>query len=246
MKRIAFYALHYGVEYLPWSVRSVQQEVDEIHVLYTPKPSFGFTTAERCPESEAELRAAAERFLERPLFWHRGDWKSEGAHRDAGRAMAEKAGSSLMVVVDADEVWDRATLGAALREAEVGREHTLVRMVHYFRSLKWMCSDGSMPVRLINLRSEGSGALAVQRWPVFHLGYAQSLQMVRYKWLIHGHLSELRRGWLDRFGAWQPGQGDMHPTNENFWTPEPSSTALEDKLRELLPGHPYWDHEVIP
>ena len=47
VKRIAFYALHYGREYLAWSVRSVQDAVDEIHVLYSDRPTFGHQTTAR-------------------------------------------------------------------------------------------------------------------------------------------------------------------------------------------------------
>ena len=54
---VASYVLHYGKEYLAWSIRSIQDCVDEIQILYSPRPSFSYQSSVPCPESEEELKA---------------------------------------------------------------------------------------------------------------------------------------------------------------------------------------------
>lgn len=255
MRVVAYYALHYGTEYLPWSIRSIEPFVDEIRVLYTPIPSFGHGTSVRCPETQEQLWEAARRFLidDAKLVWRSGLWTGEGAHRDAAEQGLRDT-DTLLLHVDADEVWVPEALRALL--AFVARGHTgpphrswRVPFVHFFRSFGWACTDALMPERIVDLRpgcEKGWGHFRDMA-PVLHFGYAQSEAIVRYKWCCHGHQTELRRGWLERFKNWQPGQDDMHPTNElGFWNPRPTALPLIDAVRELMHDHPYRDFDVIP
>lgn len=250
--RIAMVALHYGAEYLAWALRSIEDAVDEVHVLYTDVPSYGHGSPGRCPESEEELAQEAKRFLRVPLVWHRGRWPNEGTHRDSIHAIAKALGARQVLVVDADEVWPRGQAREALELAQSRAEGTVhARFAHFWRSFRWVCFDGSMPVRILNLDGEGRrrpGAwyLSPQRQPILHFGYAQSLRTVRYKWTCHGHQAELRPDWLARFEAWRPGEGDVHPTcKEGFWNPGPTPPELEAELRAVLSDHPYWGAEII-
>ena len=253
-KAIAFYPLFYGKEYLAWSIRSVQDAVDEIHVLYTDRPSYGHGRQEPGPESEEDLVREARRFAEKPIFWHRGRWAKEGDHRDAIYPIAKERGASQVLAVDADEVWAPGQAAAALA-ACAGRPEGIVRMrfCHFWRSFKWVCRDATAPQRVYNLRTEGGPSEGVwyldpQAWPVFHFGYAISSALVRFKWTCHGHQSELRPGWLDeKFLRWSPGVGDVHPTNAGgFWTPEATDRATLRALESVLGDHPYWGMDVIP
>lgn len=252
MRRAAYYALHYGAEYLAWSVRSVQEAVDEIHVMYAPQPSFGFgrRPGNPCPDTEERLEAEARRFLSVPLVWHRGEWPHEGAHRDAGVDACRAAGADSVLVVDADEVWDPATAAAALRAIEARTERqSRVRFVHFWRSFGWMCSDDAMPIRLIlPERPEGEWYLDRQEHPVFHFGYAQSATTIRYKESCHGHRAEWNPLWFKHmFLPWKPGAGDVHPTSRGgYWNPRPTDPAILEAMRPLLHDHPYWGAEIIP
>jgi len=249
MKVIAYYALHYGAEYLAWSVRSIQSAVDEIHVLYSERPSFGHGTSFKCPETEADVYREAHRFLTKPLFWHKGTWPNEGAHRDSIYKIAQNVGSDIIVVVDADEIWDPDELVQAIDIVRTRSEkNVLVRFIHFWRSLNWCCEDPCMPVRLIRPNGKGDWYLSPQDSPVFHFGYAQSPNLIQYKMEIHGHKNEWRQEWfLKKFIPWTPDNNlkDVHPTNLNFWNPKTLSDKHHKKISQLLGDHPYQGRVVI-
>lgn len=252
MKTIACIALHYGIEYLEWAVRSVRPVVDEVHVVYSPVPSFGRSTPERCPEDENVLATAVRRGCDYvPFVWHHGPAASEGEHRARFLDLAGRYGADVVVVLDADELWQPATLRRAVEQAAERPEAELrVRMIHFWRSLNWVCEDGAMPVRILRPAGDGVGYLEDQERPVLHMGYAQSERIVAYKWLIHGHLPELRPGWLEeKFLPWRPGCGieDVHPTcADGFWTPRPVLAEEWELASQLLDGHPYQGLDWIP
>jgi hypothetical protein len=249
MKTIAFYCLHYGKEYLAWSIRSIQDAVDEIHVVYSDRPSFGHRTDLECPDSEEEMLSQAMRFAEKPVHWHKGRFSIEGEHRDAIYPIAREVGADRILVVDEDEIWAPGAARAALA-ATAGRPErdVLVRFVHFWRSFHWVCRDPSMPVRIVNPSGSGIWYLSPQDHPVLHFGYAQTERLTSYKEAIHGHKSEWRRGWFDRkFLPWTPGAGisDVHPTCVDFWNPEAVGPDLEGVVRATLHDHPYHALPVI-
>lgn len=120
MKRIAVMAVHYGKEYLAWAVQSLALTCDEIHVFYTPTPSFSFTENTPCPDTEDELFAEANRFKPPKLIWHNklGHLGSESIHRGMMTQTAINVGAKFMVIVDADEVWSPAALDQAFATVE--------------------------------------------------------------------------------------------------------------------------------
>lgn len=250
-KRIAYYVLHYGKEYLAWSIRSVQESVSEIHILYTDQPSFGHRTTLACPDTEAELKEEAHRFLKKPLIWHSGRWGQEGAHRGEIEKIARDRGAELVLVVDADEIWAPGLAESALESvwSNNGARSTLVRMIHFWRSLSWVCKDPAMPSRVLDLRHPPGTIwyLDPQAHPVYHAGYAQSEDVTKYKWEIHGHQNELRKDWLQqKFLGWDPNIVDVHPTcAKGFWTPEQTDPQTLTELEKVLGDHPYWGKEII-
>lgn len=253
MRTIAYYALHYGKEYLAWSVRSVQDAVDEIHFLYTDVPSYGHAAAAPCPDTEEDLLREARRFAQKPVFWHRGRWSSEGEHRRAIIPVARERGARQMLLVDADEVWAPGQAAAALEAAARSRRgRTRVGFCHFWRSFKWACVDGTRFFRVFNLTAEGTEApgewsLSPQEWPVFHFGYAQSPDLTAYKWTCHGHQAHLRARWFEeKFLGWRPGGKDVHPVRpRGFWDPAPTDARTTEALRSVLADHPFWGVDLI-
>jgi hypothetical protein len=257
--RIAYAAVHYGRDYFAWSLRSIQDLVDEIHVLYSERPSFGYQTGLACPDFERDLMTEAHRFLrpDRPLHWHRGGWRTEGEHRNEILRIARERGADLILSVDTDEVWDRAALAEQLDAAQADHERdTLVPFVHFWRSFGHVCSDPSRPVRIIKPSAPmGSVRYAAQRIPVLHFGYAQSETLIRYKIAIHGHRAEWRSDWLDgKFLPWKPGEltKDVHPTcgwnssfGDFFWNVRKVDQALVPVLDATMSDHPYKNLELI-
>jgi hypothetical protein len=252
MKVIAYTALHYGVEYLPWALRSVQNAVDEIHILYSPKPSYGHGTDLPCPETEGDLRIAASKFIKKPLYWHTGDWNGEGNHRHAILEIAQKAKADLIVWVDADEVWDHDSLLYCLNKAyQQPAKEFRVKFIHFWKSFKWTCTDPCMPVRIVNPNGAGTEYIH-QPLPVLHFGYALKPATVFYKQAIHGHKSEWKPGWFDKtYMGWKEGEEDVHPTcgrnerNEAFWIPRPTPPDVRVVLKEQMYDHPYYGLDRI-
>lgn len=248
MKIVAYFVLHYGAEYLAWSVRSVQECVDEFVFVYSPRPTFGHDTKLECPDTEEQLQKEAYRFLKKPAIWYRGTWARETDHRFKALELAVKQGADLILWVDADELWDPQTLSQALQTCARRPEKQIrVRFVHFWRSFNWVCEDPMMPTRIINPNGKGEWYLAPQDCPVLHFGYAQSPRTIQYKQDIHGHKGEWRLGWFEKkFLGWQPEMEDTHPTCDGgFWTPQPASIRLEQKTQQLLHDHPYFGLDLI-
>lgn len=239
MKIIASYILHYGKEWLYWSMRSVAPFVDKIRVFYTPKPSHGHGTELACPDSENELFYIAGEF---GAVWHKGTYMHEGEHRDFAIKACVDAGADLILVVDADEIWDPDVLSNALTQACEGNAYAWrVHASHFWRSVNWICYDEAMPVRIIKPSGHGEGYVIGPGF--WHFGYAQSPELMRYKMSIHGHKNELRPGWFEeKFLGWKPGMGDVHPTNRDFWNSEPFD---RQKLVDLIGDHPYYKDGII-
>lgn len=259
-KRIAFVCLYYGKRWLGWAIKAAQEAVDEVHVIYTDRPSHGHQTTMACPDTEDELKREANRFLRKPLFWHRGNYQNEGAHRDAIFPIAKHHGASQILVVDSDEIFEPEMARAALDAAAAnGSGRVLMRFMHFYRSLKWVCHDPCMPVRIMNLGPDGhpkpgTWYLGPQLRPVWHMGYVQDFGLMRFKWSCHGHLAEMKPNWFEeKYANFKPGVTiDVHPCNgwngttkRYFWEPEKTDPETMKAMEPILADHPWWNEELI-
>lgn len=248
----AYYAIHYGADYLEHSIRSIYDAVDMIGVYYAILPSHGHrdTPYENPDSLEAVLeaiRCAGD--PERKLSFQWGRWASEWQHRDFAVGNMMLRGAKLVLVVDSDEVWAPEVLPGVLREAwEANAVLFRLPFLHFWRSFGWVCRDQMMPIR-IQKAQKGREAYLNMAEPVYHFGYAQRPEIVRYKASIHGHRGEWRNGWFEeKFMAWSPYPpngtrvGDVHPTAGGIWYPERFDREL---LPALMRSHPYWGKELI-
>jgi len=240
---IAYYALHYGSDYLTYSIKSIYDQVDLIYILYASKPSHGHSTAMTNTDSRAKLEAAAYKHdPQRKIRWTDGDWAHEGKQRDSIFPIAKEQGAKLVVVVDSDEIWDRKVLSDGIQKALANNNRTsLIKMLTLWRSFSWACYDEMAPVRMI--RPDLTTGTQYLDGRVFHFGYARALADIRYKISIHGHNNEWRKEWLAKYENWPAsGNEDLHPTCRNTWNASPFDKNL---LPEFMKEHPYWDKEVI-
>ena len=241
----AYITLHYGLEYLPWAIRSVYPFVERIEIVYAPRPSTGYPTDLRCPDDgDALWMAALDADPDDKARWTEGAWPNYGAHCDDALELASD-GADLVVVVDADEVYDPEGLAEAIDVAgKMQQKRFRVPFVHLWRSFGWACTDAMMPIRIWKPNGRGEISLSGLT-PVYHFGYAQKPETIRYKEAIHGHKPEWREAWLEeKFLAWRPGSdvNDVHPTCKGIWNPQRFS---RDGLPAIMRTHPYWDLEVI-
>lgn len=254
MKIAASIQIHYGSEWIRWVIDSVIGQVDKVFVFYTSKPTHGHSTDLVNPDDWAMI-AEAIRGIQGDLskvdftdITNR-NFPHEGEQKSFANKLLYTQGYDTILVVDADEVWDREVLASAIDTARNSNYNIYhISMFHYFRSLFWTCEDAAMPIRII--KPLGTGAVYLPG-KVHHMGYAQSSDVIKYKYSIHGHKAEWRPDYLDKvFMPWRPGMVDVHPTSGNgYWNPRRITDTELSNLQRVTDEHPFWDlgpEEVIP
>lgn len=251
MNVTAYYILHYGAEWLNWSMKSILSLVDNVRIFYTPTPSHGHTTDLQLPIGEDKdilqsIVSSWSMFGSRITWYDCGPFRHEGEHRELAAKICFENNADIVVVVDADELWDYNVLLNAIAYAKDSKARTFrIGMRHFWRSLWWVCDDPAMPTRIIKRQGDGEEYIGDSVGKVFHMGYAQRPLIIRYKQSIHGHKNDWRPNWFtDKFLNWEPGMGDVHPTNVNFWTPKPY-TDPDNKMMTLAGDHPYYRMGII-
>lgn len=240
-KVVSVTALHYGLEYLEYAVRSVIDAVDECWFLYSPVGSHGHRTDIECPEHAYELYETARQAAGDKFYWYMSvDWQNEGAQRDFIYQLVPDA--DIYLTLDADEIWQQGTAAAAIKHIQrLGVREYKIPLIHFWRSFhRAIINDEAAPTRLYMPKGEG---VHIEGGKLLHFGYAQTSEIVEYKQHTHGHKGEWRNDWYTT--KWLPNaQEDVHPTNMNYWN------AVEidaDKyLPEYMREHPFAGLEVIP
>lgn len=244
-KVISMTCLHYGADYLAWALRSIVDSVDECWVLYTPQGSFGAHANMPCPDSEAVLFAAAQLGAGNKLRWHKGDYHNEGQHRDAIYTLCPDF--YVMMIVDADEIWQPGLAGDVVSHFERHPDHKSVRIVtpQFWRSFyRGMPNDGLYAEHGWNRHGTQTGMYLESDKQIFHFGYAQNEAVTYYKQFTHGHRDEWKKDWFDT--KFLPNsQFDVHPVINNFWNAE-ALDPFAMGLPEWMRTHPYAGLEVIP
>jgi hypothetical protein len=240
-KILAYYPLHYGMEYLKESIQSIEASVDRIIILYTSMPSFGFRANVACPEKEEQLRDLALSCSDK-VTWISNDYGNEGDHRKYIFRFAHNY--DLILACDADEVWEPEVLKETIAEA-LNREEKYLGIdgfINFWRSFNHVCLDGFRPIRLINPKAQNE-LQGVIKGKIYHFSCAQSETIMDYKYLIHGHKDEIRKDWLEKtYKQWKQGEGDLHPVAIGLW-----NTIQFDKntLPDVLKNHNNFNKDSI-
>jgi len=245
-KVIAYCPLHYGAEYLSEAIKAVAPVVDRIYIIYTEKPSFGFKSGIKCPESKELLKKIAyEAEPDKLMFVTVNGINAENMHRKFVQDNFAGGDVDLIVAFDADEVWDTEYLRSAIEHAKsLPNKYIQVSgFINFWRSFNTVCLDHFQPVRFVNMRYVDDMNQGVVSGKIYHFSLAQSEEIVRYKWSIHGHLNELRPNWLEgTYFGWDGVSGDLHPTSIGLWNPAPFDKTT---LPELLKQHKNYNKQVI-
>lgn len=241
MKVLSYIPLHYGKEYLSEAIKSVHDHVDKIIVLYTPKPSFGFSTELQCPDRIEELYYLAKNTSHK-VEWVTIEAGAEGSHRDMVYKFSE--GYDLILAFDADEIWDQEDLRRCLLEAYNSTEkyYGILGFINFYRSFNTVCLDQFTPIRIIK-PGGADNTTKVLNAKIYHFSLAQRDETVKYKWSCHGHKNELRPGWMDeKYFGYTNGMVDLHPVANGIWNP----VAFDKNcLPSILKEHPNFNKEVI-
>ena len=251
MKVAAYYTIHYGVDYLAYSIKSIYDVVDEILILYSAQPSHGKGTNLICPDTEDELkRQASLNDKDQKITWIEGVWGTEGEHRNVAFQMAKKKDCDILVMVDFDEIWDDFILGQLINESYIDPVYELrIKMRHLWRSFCWACEDAMTQGRIFNLKKAYLWQTSIRYAKgfdndyVWHFGYARSVRNIKYKTSIHGHGDEWRDDWFKKtFKKWKPGMNDVHPTCLDTWHPKEYD---KNKMPEFMREHPFFNLDTI-
>lgn len=237
--------LHYGGEYLDCAIKAAAQYCEEIIVLYTPKPSHGHGTNVSCPESESDLKNIAYSASNK-VRWITVDASQEGVHRGQIFKIAEQGKYDGILVFDADEVYGDISEQIEQCWQSTKRNIGFSGYVNLWRSFNYRCNDFFTPIRFHNLHNKDEVGCDVVNATIYHFGCAQRMEIMRYKLLIHGHFSELRRGWLEQvYSAWTPDNQieNLHVVANGLW-----QTAFpfdKETMPDILKAHQNFNKYLI-
>ncbi len=243
---VGFVCLHYGSDYLGYAIKSIYPCVDKILIAYSQAPSHGHSSDMRNPDNREACHAAAFQFgdPQNKIQWIDGHWSQEGNHRDVVHTMYPDA--SLVVVVDADEIWHTHELAKSIEWVMTQPVRQIkVRLRTPWRSFNWICDDQMMPDRFYRPRQEGIAYLPGEIGTFYHFGYAREPKHIEYKLTCHGHKNELKSKWFENvYMRWSPTNNipDLHPTCVGTWNAQPFDKLL---LPEVMQEHPYRSKDLI-
>jgi hypothetical protein len=246
MRVIGFMPIHYGKEYLKESLTSIKDHCEKVVVAYTPNGSHGYRSNFVCPDTEQDIFNVANEVLGDKLIWDKYDnYSAENEHRR--RVHNYSHDYDLVLSIDADEVFEPKELNTALVYAYVNKEryYGIKGYVNFWRSFDYACYDGFRPIRIENLRAENNHQNLECPLTIYHFSTAQSEAIMRYKYNVFGHASEIRSDWLQtKHYAWTPENnfGDLHPVSLNLWN---AVKFDKNKLPEFLKQHPNFDKKLI-
>lgn len=246
---------HYGRDYIGYSLKSIAPLVDRLYVFWTSHPSHGHRTNIEPIESKRHILDSITDSLgyslDSKLHWQETDIWNEGQQRDFAVQTLQNDNADLILVMDYDEIWHPHVLDKALNHVwqTNGARNWLINFRHAWRSFNYMCDDQNWPVRIIDTRhSGGVGYVPKELGDIYHMGYAITDKVLRYKLSIHGHKDELRPNWYEeKWQAWPP-PDDCHPTNGKndegvgWWNPKPFDKR---ELPYVLHSHPYFNVDKI-
>lgn len=246
MKIVGMTALLYGTTYLKYAIQSIIDVVDEHYILYCPHPSHGYNNGILPPASESEdnLHQLAYEAAGKKLRWIKGDWQHEDEQRNSIFYYAPD--SDAIIIVDSDEVYeDGLALQGLVRGLKLGTNHLRIPFCHLWRSFKrGFAHDPAYPTRMVFPKQSGAGVELPTDKVIWHFGYAQPSEIVRFKMQNHGHWAEFRRdvNWFsDVFMANR--QYDCHPIGSGYWNCEDID---QSKLPSVLKNHPLRSLDIIP
>lgn len=256
MKVIAYVPSHYGIEYLEASIKSIDDHVDKIVILYTEFPSYGHASKFSCPEKESDLRdlafASSNKIEWVRLNYTDGNGRkiitvhNEGQHRDYAFRFTD--GYDVMLTLDTDEIWEPSVLEETIKTASEtdARYIGIDGFVGFWRDFDHVVIDWFHPVRIHNLRSQNRAQKDIKS-TIYHMGYAQSREIMDYKFQVHGHKSEIKSNYLEKkFYPWHSigcGIEWLHPASTTIW--QDAEKYDKNQLPELLKQHPNFNKKLI-
>ena len=237
----------YGLEYLKESLLSIRDHVDHVVIAITRNPSHGHGTTATNPDSIEEAMSIALSVLggDKVHFDVADGYHNESQHRAVRYKYSE--GFDLILTIDPDEVFEEKELPTALEYANLMPERYfgIKGYVNFWRSFDFACYDGFRPIRIENLKNQNDLQNINCPLTVYHFSTCQSEPIMRYKFNVFGHASEIKHNWLDEIHyAWTPENNiqDLHCVSYNLWNAAPFNKIV---LPEYLKLHPNYNKRLV-
>jgi hypothetical protein len=236
IKVLGFMTIHYAGDYLKESLLSVLDHVDKMVIAYSKQPSQGHGTDLACPDSEEYIYQTCKEVLGDKLIWDRADrYGAENEHRNVKYIYSN--GFDLVLTVDSDEVYKSDELEASFDYAfwGVDKFYGIDGYLNFWRSFNHVCLDGFRPIRLENLHRRNDTQNLNLKQTIYHFSTCQPEAIMRYKYRVFGHASEVKKNWLDDiFYKWTSDNdiSDLHCVSYNLWNAVPfDKNTLPDSLK---------------
>jgi len=245
-KVLAFMTIHYAGDYLKESLLSVVDNVDKMVIAYSKQPSQGHGTNLQCPDSEEYIYDICKEVLGDKMIWDRAErYGAENEHRNVKYKYS--AGFDLVLTVDSDEVYKSKELDASYDYAFTNEErfYGIDGFINFWRSFNHVCLDGFRPIRLENLHRQNNKQNLNLKQTIYHFSTCQPEPIMRYKYLVFGHASEIKKNWLDdTFYGWTPENDikDLHCVSYNLWNTIPFD---KNELPESLKMHQNFNKDLV-
>ena len=246
IKVLGFMTIHYAGDYLKESLISVVDHVDKMVIAYSKQPSQGHGTDLVCPDSTEEIYEICNEVLGDKFIWHFADrYGAENEHRNV-RYIYSK-GFDLVLTVDSDEVYKSDELPASFDYAfwGVDKFYGIDGYVNFWRSFNHACYDGFRPIRLENLHRKNNTQNLNLKQTIYHFSTCQPEPIMRYKYKVFGHASEVKKNWLDDiFYKWTPDNdiSDLHCVSYNLWNAVPFD---KNTLPKSLKIHKNFNKDLV-
>jgi hypothetical protein len=235
--------LHYGADYLGYTIKSLAPFVRRHIILYSPTPTFGNYTELPNPDDRDTLMRVAFDAGGNGIEW------IEGRPVEVAAAVRLYPDADMFIELDADEVIQPELARNLLSDYERGdltaRIYRLP-FLHFWRSFSYTCDDSAYPMRVYLPKAQGADMdyYPAEKGRIFHFGYARREADMRYKVALSVHRPEWRQEWWsDIWGAFPDRLTDLHPVCvDGFW-----NAQLYDKwqLPDFMCDHPYFGLDKI-
>ena len=219
IRTIAYAPLHYGIEYLKEAIQAIHPFVEKIILLYAINPSHGHTSNVPCPESEEQIKSVALAASNK-VEWVRGNWGMEAAQRETIYDYAN--GFDVIIAFDADEVFEQEDIQKNIEFVYKSDKRTfgVDGYVNFWKTFDWEVKDQFRPIRFVNNNNSRESGEGIVYQRIYHFGCCQSDEIMNYKYLIHGHIDEIKSNWLkEKYYAWSVNNQVrfLHPTSNDIW-----------------------------
>ena len=243
MKTLAYYPIHYGSEYLAYSMQSIRQSVDHIIVLYSSNPTYGHSGNIPNPDTKQDILSICQQFNAELFDLTNHNISRENKHRQMAFQYAKGYNADILVAVDYDEVWENLD-GAIQQAAQQPAFELQIRhnsWNHFWKTFNEINKDGFQPVRIFNLNGDRSIKGLVDHGTIHHFGYAISPELMQYKISCHGHKSEIPKNWYkEKWLNYKKGETThLHPASQTVWIE--TEKFNKTKLPHFMRKHPLYE-----